>query len=124
MWSRTRIAVIAMLLSGMALCGYGLVALNWKSPAVTKSPALISNTQYAGPGSGHAFGFDVEYIVTKHVIHNGITTAVVTSSAKGEENVEIWSPIPDLVALPDGSTFKLAESDSWNTSFKLLRRGG
>lgn len=63
------------------------------------------------------------YTVERHATHNGVEMAVISSGARGEERVEIWSPIPDLVALPDGSTFQLSEAESWDKAFKMLKRG-
>ncbi len=87
------------------------------SPA--KSPQQIYPAN-KGPGSGHSFGYDISYTVVRHATLDGKKLAVISSREKG---VEIWSPIPDLVDLPAGSTFQLSEAESWNKSFKVLKRG-
>jgi hypothetical protein len=89
---------------------------------VARSPQQIYPI-YDGPGTGHGFGYDIVYTIERHATYDGKEMAIIFSGAQGEGHVEIWSPIPDLVALPDGSTFQLSEAESWDKAFKVLKRG-
>ncbi|MEX0909819.1 MAG: hypothetical protein WDZ75_00825 [Candidatus Paceibacterota bacterium] len=101
----------------------GLVLLGAKEQEIDRSPERLFPSYYEGPGTGHGFGFNIIYTIERHATHDGKEMAIVSSSARGEEHVEIWSPIPNLVALPNGSKFRLREGDVWEKSFRLLKRG-
>lgn len=83
----------------------------------------VQLTEHDGPGTGHAFGFNIEYTVVRHETYGGVPMAVVHSGAPNEESVEIWSPIPQLVELKDGSSFILHEKETWDEAFELVKIG-
>jgi hypothetical protein len=81
----------------------------------------LAHLAHEEPGTGHAFGYNIVYTVERHTTLDDREVVVISSS--GESHVEIWSPIPDLVALPDGSKFQLSEAESWGKAFKVLKHG-
>ncbi len=50
----------------------------------------------------YGFGCDAHYTVIRHEMLGGRTRAVVSSP---EENVEIWSSVPEIVQMADGRQF-------------------
>lgn len=96
-----------------------------KEEGAQKAPRSIKqvSTVYTGPGSGHGFGLNVVYTIEYHTTYNNKDVVVISSTADGEDCVQIWSPISELVLLPDGSMFwlKAENSDTFNPI--VVRRG-
>ncbi|MEX2013818.1 MAG: hypothetical protein WD896_00485, partial [Parcubacteria group bacterium] len=87
-------------------------------PPTVGSPVQIYPA-YIGPGTGHGFGYGIEYTVVGHASHDGRLHAVITSGAPGEGYVQIWSPIPDLVVLSPGTKFRLARAESFSRALQV-----
>lgn len=85
-----------------------------RSPARIDAPYTQPNEM---PGSGHAFGYGVIYTVAKHEPYNGTTHAVVVSNEPG---VEIWTPIPKVLALTDGTKFHVVKASSFDEALKVI----
>lgn len=81
------------------------------------SPVRISD--YSGPGSGHAFGFNVSYKVENHQMRDGVSYAVVISP--NEPGVEIWTPIQAVTQLADGTEFYLVKGEkNFTNSIRII----
>ena len=94
------------------------IVLAFVQHAESRSPALIYS-EHEMLGSGHAFGFDMVYMVIDHKTHNDVLYAIVTSNEPG---VEIWSPIPRLLNMPVGTKFRLTkEADNFDKALQLIR---
>lgn len=112
-----------------ALIGISLVTAilttAWGVTLILPPPSTSSGSPqqiypaYEGPGTGHGFGYDIVYTIKRHTTHGGKATVVVSSGALGEEHVEIWSPIPSLVALPDGRKFRLTRAENFARALRL-----
>ncbi len=115
MFKRLMVGMVTLI---VVLVGYGIFFATDPTPA-PRSPALIGEN--TDPGTGHAFGFNIEYTIVRHEMHDGVPMAVIHSGAPNEEHVEIWSPIPQLVELKDGSSFLLHEKETWDEAFELVK---
>jgi hypothetical protein len=84
---------------------------------------FIVSPDHRSEVENHLITANIEYTVVRHETYGGVPMAVVHSGAPNEESVEIWSPIPQLVELKDGSSFILHEKETWDEAFELVKIG-
>lgn len=72
--------------------------------------------------TSHDFESGVVYTIESHDTIDGKKMVAVSSGSESgtEAYVAVWSALPDLVTLPDGSKFRILNARRWNQAIEVV----
>ncbi|MGK2849006.1 MAG: hypothetical protein ACSLEX_02970 [Minisyncoccota bacterium] len=89
----------------------------------TDPPKTLFSSINKGRWKDQLFDSAVRYTVTRHTVYRHQPMVVIASDDPDKAHVDIWSDRSDLLALPDGSVFRMAGKKETTESLEVLQYG-